>query len=148
MKRIAFVVMAALMLAACQESLEERCEREAREFTEKKCPSLITPGVKNDRKTYSSKGSRTLPRHRCEKRRGITSAMYITRHKKKERSSLKQRSRKRIIGNASIVMHSLIAALGFILLQSRASCWCKQSARRRSLPASQPSCRWSRALRE
>ena len=59
MKRIAFVVMAALMLAACQESLEERCEREAREFTEKKCPSLITPGVTIDSMTFN-KASQTM----------------------------------------------------------------------------------------
>lgn len=32
---------AALMLAACQESLEERCQREAREFTEKQCPARM-----------------------------------------------------------------------------------------------------------
>jgi hypothetical protein len=41
MKRIVFFVAALLLLAACQESIEERAAREAREMTEAKCPMPI-----------------------------------------------------------------------------------------------------------
>ena len=59
MKRIAIVMMAALLLTACQETLEERCEREAREYTEKKCPALITENVTIDSMTFN-KSSHTM----------------------------------------------------------------------------------------
>lgn len=38
---ILYVLLALPVLTACQETLEERCEREAREFTEKKCPYRV-----------------------------------------------------------------------------------------------------------
>ncbi len=41
MKRIIFLVLSALTLAACQESMEQRAARDAREVTEKKCPMPI-----------------------------------------------------------------------------------------------------------
>lgn len=41
MKRIIYAAAAFLVLAACQESLEERCAREAEEYTKKKCPARI-----------------------------------------------------------------------------------------------------------
>lgn len=37
-----FILSALLLLPSCQESLEDRCEREAREFTAKKCPAKIS----------------------------------------------------------------------------------------------------------
>ena len=52
-------MMAALLLTACQETLEERCEREAREYTEKKCPALITENVTIDSMTFN-KSSHTM----------------------------------------------------------------------------------------
>ena len=48
-----------LLLTACQESLEERCEREAREYTEKKCPALIVENVTIDSMTFN-KSSHTM----------------------------------------------------------------------------------------
>ncbi len=46
MKRIIFpLLLSALVLTACQESLEERCAREAKEFTEKQCPSQIAANM-------------------------------------------------------------------------------------------------------
>ena len=42
----------ALTLVACQETLEERCAREARTYTEKKCPVLVTEGVMLDILTF------------------------------------------------------------------------------------------------
>jgi len=41
MKRIAYAIITALALTACQESLEERCAREAEEYTKKKGPARI-----------------------------------------------------------------------------------------------------------
>lgn len=41
MKKLIFTLMAAATLAACQESLEDRCAREAKSYTEKKCPAPV-----------------------------------------------------------------------------------------------------------
>ena len=46
------LIATALTLVACQETLEERCAREARTYTEKKCPTLITEGVMLDSLTF------------------------------------------------------------------------------------------------
>ena len=59
MKRITIVIIAALLLTACQETLEERCEREAREYTEKKCPALITENVTIDSMTFNKSSHTT-----------------------------------------------------------------------------------------
>ena len=42
------LIAAACMLAACQESLEKRCAREAKEYTEKKCPARISDNMTVD----------------------------------------------------------------------------------------------------
>lgn len=59
MKKIVFVMMAALALMGCQETMDERCAREAREYTEKKCPAQIIQGVTIDSLVYYP-DSRTL----------------------------------------------------------------------------------------
>lgn len=41
MKKFAFTIIAIALLTACQESLEERCAREAKSYTEKKCPAPV-----------------------------------------------------------------------------------------------------------
>ena len=41
MKRWLLPTLFVLLLSACQETLEERCARETREFTEKNCPVVI-----------------------------------------------------------------------------------------------------------
>ena len=41
-----------LLLTACQESLEDRCARECKEYTQKKCPVLVTRGVTLDSMTF------------------------------------------------------------------------------------------------
>ena len=41
MKKILIIVCSVILLSACQESLEERAAREAREVTESKCPMPI-----------------------------------------------------------------------------------------------------------
>ena len=52
MKKIALFIGAALMAVGCQESLEERCEREAREYTEKHCPTPVAKDVVMDSMTF------------------------------------------------------------------------------------------------
>jgi hypothetical protein len=42
----------ALFLTACQESLEDRCAREAKEFTRKNCPSKIEKNINIDSLTF------------------------------------------------------------------------------------------------
>lgn len=46
-KAISVIIMAALM-AACHESLEDRAAREAREYTEKYCPTPVVNGSRTD----------------------------------------------------------------------------------------------------
>jgi hypothetical protein len=41
-----------LFLMACTESFEDRCRREAREFTEKQCPRLVEEHIILDSMTY------------------------------------------------------------------------------------------------
>ena len=52
MKRMVLMGFAALLLTACQETLEERCARETREYTEKNCPTLVGRGVTLDSMTF------------------------------------------------------------------------------------------------
>ena len=52
-KTTIIVLLAAMMgLTACQETLEERCQREAAEYTEKNCPYAITNEVTLDSMTF------------------------------------------------------------------------------------------------
>ena len=41
MRKIAVLALSVLLFAACQESLEERAAREARQYTEKNCPAPL-----------------------------------------------------------------------------------------------------------
>ena len=41
-----------LLLTACQETLEDRCARECKEYTQKKWPVLVTRGVTLDSMTF------------------------------------------------------------------------------------------------
>ena len=56
MKRIkhiaAYTIIAIAMLSACQENLEQRCQREAQAYTEKNCPALIAKDVTIDSLTF------------------------------------------------------------------------------------------------
>jgi ADP-ribose pyrophosphatase YjhB (NUDIX family) len=55
MKKICFFIVAALLTTACQESLENRCEREAREYTEKHCPTPVGKNIVLDSMTFDKK---------------------------------------------------------------------------------------------
>ena len=52
MKNTALLLLSILLLTACQETLEDRCAREAREYTEKHCPTLITENMVMDSMTF------------------------------------------------------------------------------------------------
>ena len=52
MKRIIGICMAVIMVSACQESLEERCLREAKTYTEKHCPMSVAKDVVMDSMTF------------------------------------------------------------------------------------------------
>ncbi len=51
-KTTILIAALACMSVSCQESLEERCEREAREYTSKKCPAPIGEGMTIDSMTF------------------------------------------------------------------------------------------------
>ena len=53
MKKIIITLLTlAVVLTACQESLEERCDREAKDFTKKHCPLPIDKDVVMDSMTF------------------------------------------------------------------------------------------------
>lgn len=52
MKKLCMIASFALFLTACQESLEDRCAREAKEFTRKNCPSKIEKNINIDSLTF------------------------------------------------------------------------------------------------
>jgi PBP1b-binding outer membrane lipoprotein LpoB len=59
MRKIFAVLAAVVLLTGCQETMDERCAREAREYTEKKCPVQVTTGVMMDSLVYEA-STRTL----------------------------------------------------------------------------------------
>ena len=52
MKKLCIIASFAIILAACQESLEDRCARESKEFTRKNCPSQIEKNIIIDSLTF------------------------------------------------------------------------------------------------
>ena len=52
MKKSFLFVLTALLFAACQESLEDKCEREAKEFTRKNCPAMIAKEIMMDSMSF------------------------------------------------------------------------------------------------
>ena len=59
MKRFAYLILFSAFLFSCQESLEDRCMREAKEFTEKYCPSPIAKDIMQDSMVFD-KSTHTL----------------------------------------------------------------------------------------
>ena len=53
MKKIVYLLFAVCLLTACQESFEDRCAREAKEFTKKKCPAVINQNTIIDSMTFN-----------------------------------------------------------------------------------------------
>jgi hypothetical protein len=58
MKNLSLSIIALLLLSACHESLEDRAEREAREYTEKFCPTPVVNYQRTD-STVFDKSTRT-----------------------------------------------------------------------------------------
>ena len=52
MKKYWILAIIAYMLTACQESLEDRCARESKEYTKKNCPVKIDNNTTLDSLTY------------------------------------------------------------------------------------------------
>lgn len=52
---VAMSVLGMMMFSSCQESLEQRAERESREYTEKFCPTPPENGVISDSLVFDSK---------------------------------------------------------------------------------------------
>ena len=130
MKKTIIMILAGILFVACQESLEDRCQREAKEFTEKSCPRHIDTEIVLDSMTfdkdshtigycYTLQGSLDNPQ-RVDKDRfsealllevknstniklykvlATRSATRTIQKRIAERSSLKLRSAKKIIGN-------------------------------------------------
>ncbi|MBQ7419267.1 MAG: hypothetical protein IJV17_00845 [Prevotella sp.] len=46
------LIIALLLVCSCQETLEERCAREAKEYSEKHCPAPIAPNVTIDSMSF------------------------------------------------------------------------------------------------
>ncbi len=49
---VLLALLSAVVLCGCTESFEERCRREAREFTERQCPRLLNEYIVMDSMTY------------------------------------------------------------------------------------------------
>ena len=52
MKNLLFIAILTLILSGCQESLEDRCERESKEYTAKQCPIRIDETTRLDSLTF------------------------------------------------------------------------------------------------
>lgn len=52
MRKFICLLIASCLLTACQESLEDKCVREAKEYTEKKCPAPIGKDMVIDSMTF------------------------------------------------------------------------------------------------
>ena len=53
MKKIVWIAAAIVLMTACQESLEDRCEREAKDYTAKHCPTLVAKNIVMDSMTFN-----------------------------------------------------------------------------------------------
>ena len=61
MKKLSFIglLLASLTLGSCQESLNEKCARECRQYTQKNCPAPIDKHTIIDSMTFEA-GTRTI----------------------------------------------------------------------------------------
>ncbi len=57
--RFCMMMVGALIAVSCQESLEDRCMREAKEYTEKHCPTIVAKNIVMDSMTFD-KASHTI----------------------------------------------------------------------------------------
>ena len=59
MKKTIIMILTGMLFVACQESLEDRCQREAKKFTERACPRHIDTEIVLDSMTFD-KESHTI----------------------------------------------------------------------------------------
>jgi ADP-ribose pyrophosphatase YjhB (NUDIX family) len=52
MKKLLGIILGLLLLTACQETLEQRCAREAKEYSQKNCPAPVGKDVTIDSLTF------------------------------------------------------------------------------------------------
>lgn len=52
MKKLLGIILGLLLLTACQETLEQRCAREAKEYSQKNCPAPVGKDVMIDSLTF------------------------------------------------------------------------------------------------
>lgn len=76
MKKILLLAAVALAAASCQESLEDRAAREAREFTRKNCPAKTSDVVTTDSLVFDEP---TLTLHYCMSVSGAADTTAILR---------------------------------------------------------------------
>ena len=62
MKKLSAIVVLAILVSACHESLEDRCEREAKEYTAKRCPEKLDKNIRIDSLTFD-RATHTLHYH-------------------------------------------------------------------------------------
>ena len=55
MRKTILSVLTVMMLASCHESIEERAQREAREFTERYCPTPVVNYTRTDSVAFDMK---------------------------------------------------------------------------------------------
>lgn len=55
MKKIWLFAFLSIAITSCHENLDQRCTREAKEYTEKYCPAPIAEGIMIDSMTFESK---------------------------------------------------------------------------------------------
>lgn len=58
-KKLLLLLVCGIAMVACHENLEQRAARQAKEFTQKNCPSAIRDNVRTDSLTYDE-ATRTL----------------------------------------------------------------------------------------
>lgn len=54
MRNIIYLILLSMMITSCQESLEERCNRELKDYTTKNCPVAVDKFTIQDSVTYDS----------------------------------------------------------------------------------------------
>ena len=53
MRKALYTLLGACLLCACQETMDQRCAREAEEFTRKSCPAMVNMNTRIDSLTFN-----------------------------------------------------------------------------------------------
>lgn len=93
MKHKIFIALALLSLTACHESLEDKADREAKEFTQNECPRQLDKYITIDSMTFE-RSSRTIHYYYTINGAADTSAL--------DRKTIRAEFLKAVKGNTSI----------------------------------------------